>query len=177
MILVGTICAALWVIGWAMGAPIMQRWAMIFVVFCAVILGHLILPTAHPLRMNTGGSWQVWVLLAAFVAMIWVYRQGLRKLRGKVPPEAVPNGGAMSDTELDRYARHIVMPEIGGSGQMLLRKSRVLVVGAGGLAHPPCNIWLPPVWVLLELWMMMWWMLLIYNAKLFTVMRILACRR
>jgi hypothetical protein len=48
MILVGTICAALWVIGWAMGAPIMQRWAMIFVVFSAVILGHLILPSAHP---------------------------------------------------------------------------------------------------------------------------------
>jgi molybdopterin/thiamine biosynthesis adenylyltransferase len=68
--------------------------------------------------------------------MIWVYRLGLRKLRGKVQPEAVPNGGAMSDTELDRYARHIVMPEIGGSGQMLLRKSRVLVVGAGGLGAP-----------------------------------------
>jgi molybdopterin/thiamine biosynthesis adenylyltransferase len=136
MILVGTICAALWVTGWAMGAPIMQRWAMIFVVFSAVILGHLILPSAHPLRMNTGGSWQVWALLAAFFAIIWVYRQGLRKLRGKVQPEAVANDGAMSDTELDRYARHIVMPEIGGSGQMLLRKSRVLVVGAGGLGAP-----------------------------------------
>jgi len=136
MILVGSICAALWVIGWATGAPIMQRCVMIFVVFCAVIFGHLVLPSAHPLRMNTGGSWQVWALLAAFVAVIWVYRQGLRKLRGKVQPEAVANDGAMSDTELDRYARHIVMPEIGGSGQMLLRKSRVLVVGAGGLGAP-----------------------------------------
>ena len=136
MILVGTICVVLWVIGWAMSARIQQRWIMILVVFCAVISGHLVLPIAHPLRMNTGGSWQVWALLAAFVAVIWVYRQGLRKLRGKVQPEAVANDGAMSDTELDRYARHIVMPEIGGSGQMLLRKSRVLVVGAGGLGAP-----------------------------------------
>ena len=136
MILVGTVCAMLWIIGWAMSAPIQQRWIMIVVVFCAVILGHLVLPIAHPFRMNTGGSWQVWAFLAAFVVIILVYRQGLRKIRGKIQAEAVANDGAMSDTELERYARHIVMPEIGGSGQMRLRKSRVLVVGAGGLGAP-----------------------------------------
>ena len=136
MILVGTMCAVLWSIGWAMNAPLKQRWSMIAAVFVGVILSHLILPVAHPLRMNTGGSWQVWALLAAFVVVVLVYRQGLRKLRGKAQPERVSLSNTMSDTELDRYARHIVMPEIGGSGQMLLRRSRVLVIGAGGLGAP-----------------------------------------
>lgn len=40
---------------------------------------------------------------------------------------------AMSDEALERYARHIVLPEIGGPGQAKLNAARVLVVGAGGL--------------------------------------------
>ncbi|MGE0503325.1 MAG: molybdopterin-synthase adenylyltransferase MoeB [Rhizobiaceae bacterium] len=42
----------------------------------------------------------------------------------------------LSDAELERYARHIVLPEIGGPGQQKLKKARVLVVGAGGLGAP-----------------------------------------
>jgi molybdopterin/thiamine biosynthesis adenylyltransferase len=38
--------------------------------------------------------------------------------------------------ELERYARHIVLPEIGGPGQQRLKRARVLVVGAGGLGAP-----------------------------------------
>ncbi len=42
----------------------------------------------------------------------------------------------LSDAELERYARHIVLPEIGGAGQQKLKRARVLVVGAGGLGAP-----------------------------------------
>jgi molybdopterin-synthase adenylyltransferase len=42
----------------------------------------------------------------------------------------------LSADELERYARHIVLPEVGGPGQAALRRSRVLVVGAGGLGAP-----------------------------------------
>ncbi|UIJ71626.1 molybdopterin-synthase adenylyltransferase MoeB [Aurantimonas sp. HBX-1] len=38
--------------------------------------------------------------------------------------------------ELERYARHIVLPEVGGPGQQLLKRARVLVIGAGGLGSP-----------------------------------------
>ncbi|MCO6391480.1 molybdopterin-synthase adenylyltransferase MoeB [Aliihoeflea aestuarii] len=43
---------------------------------------------------------------------------------------------ALSDDEIERYARHIVLPEIGGPGQQKLKGARVLVVGAGGLGAP-----------------------------------------
>src|SRR5579883_2299733 len=38
--------------------------------------------------------------------------------------------------ELERYARHIVLREVGGPGQQALKRARVLVVGAGGLGAP-----------------------------------------
>ncbi|HEY7664784.1 MAG TPA: molybdopterin-synthase adenylyltransferase MoeB [Xanthobacteraceae bacterium] len=38
--------------------------------------------------------------------------------------------------ELERYARHIVLREVGGPGQQALKRARVLVIGAGGLGAP-----------------------------------------
>jgi molybdopterin/thiamine biosynthesis adenylyltransferase len=43
---------------------------------------------------------------------------------------------ALSDEELERYARHLVLREVGGMGQAKIRASRVLIVGAGGLGSP-----------------------------------------
>ena len=42
----------------------------------------------------------------------------------------------LSDDDLERYARHIVLREVGGPGQHKLLSARVLVVGAGGLGSP-----------------------------------------
>ena len=42
----------------------------------------------------------------------------------------------LSPQELERYARHIVLHEIGGPGQAALKRARVLVIGAGGLGAP-----------------------------------------
>jgi adenylyltransferase/sulfurtransferase len=41
-----------------------------------------------------------------------------------------------SDDEIRRYARHILLDEVGGVGQARLRAARVLIVGAGGLGSP-----------------------------------------
>ena len=48
--------------------------------------------------------------------------------------DALPS--ALSAEELERYARHIVLPEIGGPGQQRLKRARVLAIGAGGLGAP-----------------------------------------
>ncbi len=42
----------------------------------------------------------------------------------------------LSDAQLDRYARHIVLREIGGGGQAQLLNSHVVVIGAGGIGSP-----------------------------------------
>lgn len=49
---------------------------------------------------------------------------------------ATDRAAAFSDDELERYARHIIMRDIGGQGQKRLKAARVLVVGAGGLGAP-----------------------------------------
>ena len=42
----------------------------------------------------------------------------------------------LSPSEIERYARHIVLHGVGGPGQQKLKAARVLVVGAGGLGSP-----------------------------------------
>ena len=42
----------------------------------------------------------------------------------------------LGDAELDRYARHIVLREVGGAGQLRLKQASVAVVGAGGIGSP-----------------------------------------
>ncbi len=43
---------------------------------------------------------------------------------------------SLSSEEIERYARHLVLREIGGPGQRKLRQARVLAIGAGGLGAP-----------------------------------------
>src|SRR5471030_2298340 len=43
---------------------------------------------------------------------------------------------SFSDEEVERYARHLVLREIGGPGQQKLKAASVLIVGAGGLGSP-----------------------------------------
>lgn len=42
----------------------------------------------------------------------------------------------LSDKDIDRYSRNIILPEIGGEGQYKLLQSKVLVIGMGGLGSP-----------------------------------------
>ena len=43
---------------------------------------------------------------------------------------------ALDDGELSRYARHIILRDVGGAGQMRLKAASVLVIGAGGIGSP-----------------------------------------
>jgi molybdopterin/thiamine biosynthesis adenylyltransferase len=41
-----------------------------------------------------------------------------------------------TDSQIERYSRHIILPEVGGKGQKKLARAKVLIVGAGGLGSP-----------------------------------------
>jgi molybdopterin/thiamine biosynthesis adenylyltransferase len=138
MIMVGTMAFTLWVIGMVMKVPKSVRWNMMAVLIVGVMIVHVVLPDGHPLRMAMGGDARLWAILFAFAALIWGYRTLLGKLRLRASKVQVPDvkTDRFSPTELDRYARHIILREVGGPGQKLLRDAKVLVVGAGGLGAP-----------------------------------------
>ncbi|MBT25011.1 HesA/MoeB/ThiF family protein [Thalassobius sp. S69A] len=142
MALVLTLAAVLWGIGVVMGAPIRVRMVMLAVLWAAVVALHLVFPDGHALRLATGGQAAPWLIFGGVSGLVLLYRAGLRWLRGRAarmggaqcrhPKER----GAFSETELNRYARHIVLREIGGKGQKRLKNAKVLVIGAGGLGSP-----------------------------------------
>ncbi len=138
MIMVGSMAAALWGIGIVMKAPYAARWTMLAILLVAVMMVHVVLPAGHPLRMATGGDARLWGVIIAFGLMIWGYRRVLGGLRARAVGDVKPvqRSETFSDTELDRYARHIILREVGGPGQKALRDAKVLVVGAGGLGAP-----------------------------------------
>lgn len=134
MIMVGVMVAAIWGIGAAMGAPRRARWIMTATLMAAVIVVQLVLPAGHPLRQATGGDVRFWLLLLGLAALVWGYGKGLARLKARAAPAAhTPLPKGFSDAELNRYARHIMLREVGGPGQARLKAARVLVVGAGGL--------------------------------------------
>ena len=137
MLFVLGIAAVIWGIGALMKVPRRQRLILIAVLWALVVIEHLVLPEGHPLRLATGGSAQVWLSLGLVAALIAAYRAGLGRLRQRAGPEqAGPQTQAFRPAELDRYARHIMLREIGGPGQRRLKDAKVLVIGAGGLGAP-----------------------------------------
>lgn len=136
--MVGTMAITLWVIGVVMKVPKAARWNMLTILIVAVMMLHLVLPDGHPLRMATGGDARLWAILFGFSLLVWGYRKLLGNLRRRVTQKTEPvvKSDSFTTTELDRYARHIILREVGGPGQKALRDARVLVVGAGGLGAP-----------------------------------------
>jgi len=63
---------------------------------------------------------------------------GLRRLANAIDDRDIRARGKpmLTDEELERYARHIVLREVGGPGQLALQRAQVLVIGAGGLGAP-----------------------------------------
>jgi molybdopterin/thiamine biosynthesis adenylyltransferase/molybdopterin converting factor small subunit len=61
---------------------------------------------------------------------------------GSLPGESSTGGeprkrvGALTGEQVDRYSRHIIMPQVGPSGQRKIMESSVLIIGAGGLGSP-----------------------------------------
>lgn len=130
--------AAIWLLGARMRVPRRDRWALIGGLYVLMVALQVVLPEGMRLRELTGGSAQPWLILGGVVGLVMAYRFGLAKLRAKAAPvEPTPiSEGPFSEAEVERYARHIVLREIGGVGQKKLKDAKVLVVGAGGLGSP-----------------------------------------
>jgi molybdopterin/thiamine biosynthesis adenylyltransferase len=128
--------AALWAVAALFKVPSSVRALMLGVVYLGVLLAYVALPAEGALVRSLGGNATLWVLFGGVVAIIWLYRRGLAALKSRaIQPEEAPVK-TFQDGELERYARHIVLREIGGPGQKRLKQARVLVVGAGGLGAP-----------------------------------------
>lgn len=131
--------AVLWGVGHLMRAPYRARLIMIGLLYLGVLTIQFTLPAQAELRQATGGSALPWLVLGGFALLAAGYVVALRWLRARGAVASVPaavHGATFSETELDRYARHIMLREIGGTGQRMFRDARVLVIGAGGLGAP-----------------------------------------
>lgn len=106
-------------------------------IWVVIEISHLLVPRAG---VFFGGSAQGWLVAGGVAAAVLAYRGILLGLRARTMPDmpSVSTRPGLDDAEIDRYARHLVLREIGGPGQMRLREARVLVVGAGGLGAPVC---------------------------------------
>ena len=133
MLLVISMAVVIWGAGMITGAPARLRWAMLLVLWVSVVIVNILLPSGHSLREATGNEASLWLLLGGGVALILLYRTWLGRMRMRARPAGAKSEGSLSGGELERYARHIVLREIGGAGQKSLKKASVLVIGAGGL--------------------------------------------
>ncbi len=144
MILVFLLAAFIWGVGHLMGVPKAARLNMLGLLYVAVLAVQIALPDGHPIREATGGSPALWLILGAAAVLVLLYRMALVRLRGRaevaeaarIQDAPAPDEGPFSAQELERYARHITLPDIGGGGQLALKRAKVLVVGAGGLGSP-----------------------------------------
>ena len=140
MLLVFGMAALIWAVGHIARFPVQARLLMLALLYVVVLGIQFAFPEDHPIRMATGASPAEWLFLGVAVAAVLGYRKMLSAIRARaavVQDAAEPKpSGAFSDIELERYARHIVLREVGGPGQKALKDAKVLVVGAGGLGSP-----------------------------------------
>ncbi len=77
---------------------------------------------------------------------IYVNNQEMHSLKGKDTPlsdgdelaviPAIAGGQVLTEDQVNRYSRHIIMPQVGPLGQRKLMAAKVLIIGAGGLGSP-----------------------------------------
>src|ERR1035437_1204881 len=60
----------------------------------------------------------------------------IRRFSSNITMLTSPQAATLSNDEILRYSRHLIMPEVGMAGQQKLKAARVLCIGAGGLGSP-----------------------------------------
>ncbi len=129
MIWIVALCGALWVLGGVFDRPKRERWILLAGIW---VLAFFVLRVPGDL---TSDDARVWVLVTGFATFGFGYVFVLQRLKQRVKVPDAPKP-LFQPAELERYARHIMLREIGGPGQKALKNARVLVIGAGGLGSP-----------------------------------------
>lgn len=133
---------AIWFGGGFLKVPRNIRLALIILLYFVGLGMHFVLPSESELRQLFGQVWGEWALVGIAIGGVWGFQTWLSWLRRKANAGPVSKGEektskpAFSDAEVDRYARHLFLREIGGAGQKRLKNAKVLVIGAGGLGAP-----------------------------------------
>ncbi len=130
--------AGLWGLGAVFRTPRRSRLLAMTVLWGAAGVALGTLPAGQPLRRILGEDLRVWGALTLLALLGLGYAALLARLRARaVTTQSKPaTTSTFSPEELNRYARHIMLREIGGPGQKALKNARVLVIGAGGLGSP-----------------------------------------
>ena len=129
------LAVVIWFGGAAFGVPARVRWAFLGVLYVAVLLALWLSPAG--IGASLGGTATEWIVLGAACGAVFGYSRVIKWLKARARPvNQEVRKGPFSEAELNRYARHIILREIGGPGQKRLKDARVLVVGAGGLGAP-----------------------------------------
>ncbi len=139
MVLFLGLCGLIWGVGHAFGAPKYLRSLTMAGLYGFVLLSLSVLPTDSMLSRIWGESIGIWLVVGGGAVLVTGYISGLKWLKARAMPKHMPSEqdpALFSDAELERYARHIFLREIGGPGQKALKEARVLVIGAGGLGAP-----------------------------------------
>ena len=129
--------AAIWGIGLWRRVGQSVLWGASTFWLAIILLAHApFLGADGPARV-IGGDFRAWALFGILMALTGIYLFVFRAVKARVrPAQPAVATGVFSDAELNRYARHILLREIGGPGQKRLKAAKVLVVGAGGLGSP-----------------------------------------
>ena len=127
-----------WVLGQWRGWTRWQIWAAAGLWWLVIIGAHSPWFGVPRLATMVGGTFRDWLSFGILVGLVLLYRLGFEALKARkaVEPAKPAPPGSFAQGELDRYARHIMLREIGGPGQKRLKAAKVLVVGAGGLGSP-----------------------------------------
>ena len=129
MIWVLVLCGVLWVLGGVFDRPRRERWVLLAGIW---VLAFFLFWVPGDF---TSDHARVWVLVTVFASLGFGYGFVLQRVKQRVKVPDAPKP-LFQPAELERYARHIMLREIGGPGQKALKNARVLVIGAGGLGSP-----------------------------------------
>ena len=117
-------------VGWAVLVLLLRLgwrafWAGILALWVAGMLASGLLPPDHPFHRQVGSDWRAWALPLLLVAAALVYRAGLARLKSRIPAPQTTEfpKGPFTPEELTRYARHILLREVGGPGQRRLKEA------------------------------------------------------